>query len=83
MFFDEGQIRQFFVSGVDPVDSDIWLFSQSPFTDANNVVHGTKYGPDVVYGADDDTAAAQGPGWSEMHLALLREIRDAAEALKA
>ena len=49
--FDIDEKKLLFVAGVNAADSDVWLFSQGPFTDPDNVVHGLKYGPQVAVGS--------------------------------
>ena len=43
--FLAGEIKTFPVSFLNDGDSDLWLYSQSPFFIAANLVHGVKYGP--------------------------------------
>ncbi|TVQ31525.1 MAG: hypothetical protein EA376_09315 [Phycisphaeraceae bacterium] len=48
--FDAGERRVFAVTSLNNTDSDLWLYSQTPFNQAANIVHGLKYGPQANVG---------------------------------
>lgn len=43
--FAAGEAKVFAVTGLDDVDSDLWLYLSGPFGNGANIVHGVKYGP--------------------------------------
>jgi hypothetical protein len=56
--FLAGEVKVLSVPGMNPKDTDLWLFRTFPFTDPNNLVHGVKYGPQAGVGQTAVAVAA-------------------------
>ncbi len=57
--FAAGETKLFAVSGLNDVDTDLWLYQSFSFFDGNAIISGLKYGPNVNVGR---TGVASGVG---------------------
>ncbi|MDX2176432.1 MAG: hypothetical protein SF028_08170 [Candidatus Sumerlaeia bacterium] len=57
------EVKTATVSGLDPADSDLWLYLPGGFADGNNIIHGLKWGPQSAVGRMGAAAAATPPRW--------------------
>lgn len=48
--FQPGQIRTFSANNLAQDNSDLWIYTHPPFTIAENIVHGLRWGPDILVG---------------------------------
>jgi len=57
--FASGESKVFTISGLNPTDSDLWLYRDSDFENPASIVRGLKYGPEANVGR---TSVAQAAG---------------------